>query len=339
MNIAHNNKYVFKTDEFEYKFTFDRNLSKYELRKITNYVRQKAGIETDSFPTPETTPTKEATNRLTGLPNLHHSIRKTLQKRRKQHEKFRDFIVCKDSLRNKKRTRLVLSSHRVLGVQIKKDTPVYEVALSQISEVEIRGGIIKELWLFTTNGTRKVWQVPPDTGPEFKDKIEDEMGKPIRRNKAEVDADQSLNVSRSELQSLMQNLDSYDFEYFVADLWEERGWDTEVSPRSGDAGVDIVATRGHQSEQKQVIQTKRYGPNTSVGGPEIQQYASLQLQFPDADEVLVVTTGSFTGAAEERAEELDVLLVDGRELTLLVEDHDFTAVLSSYLTDAQKQQG
>lgn len=49
--------------------------------------------------------------------------------------------------------------------------------------------------------------------------------------------------------------------------------DAQVPP--GDRGIDVVATRG---QQKQLIQAKRYRPNTTVGSPEVQQYAALRLQ-------------------------------------------------------------
>lgn len=133
---------------------------------------------------------------------------------------------------------------------------------------------------------------------------------------------------RGETQSIkrrLQQMDDYDFEHFVADLWERRGWDCEVSQASVDAGIDVTATKSVPYKQKKLIQAKRYGENTTVGGPEIQQYASLKHQQADADSVVVVTSNAFTNSAETRASDLNVKLVDGDDLENLItflEAHD-----------------
>lgn len=112
-------------------------------------------------------------------------------------------------------------------------------------------------------------------------------------------------------------LDPYEFESFVADVWEAQGWDTEVMQASGDAGIDVIARRDTPVRETHVIQAKYYSEGNKVGGPEIQQYAALKQQVPEADAVIVVTTSSFTRAAKQRAEELNVKLINGPELKRL----------------------
>lgn len=116
-------------------------------------------------------------------------------------------------------------------------------------------------------------------------------------------------------------VDPYEFESFVADLWEQQGWSTYVSPGSNDRGIDVVASRDEPVAQKHLIQVKRYAPENKVGGPEIQQYASLLHQDPDADAVIVVTTSGFTRQARELAADLNVKLIDGAGLQRLVEKY------------------
>ena len=118
----------------------------------------------------------------------------------------------------------------------------------------------------------------------------------------------------------LQRMDDYDFEYFVGDLWERMGWECDVSQASVDAGIDVVATKSNPYPQKSIIQAKRYGPNTTVGGPDVQQYASLKQQESGVDSVVIVTTNSFTRAAEKRAKELNVKLVDGDNLVSMIDD-------------------
>ena len=117
--------------------------------------------------------------------------------------------------------------------------------------------------------------------------------------------------SKDYLRGRLQRMDPYDFEAFVADVWEHLGWDTRTVGEPGDRGIDVIATDG---DAKQLIQAKRYGPSTTVGSPEVQQYASLRLQEDGVDQVTIVTTGSFSRQAEELAPDLDVILVDGEDL-------------------------
>jgi hypothetical protein len=119
----------------------------------------------------------------------------------------------------------------------------------------------------------------------------------------------------------LRTLDPYDFEHVVAEVWRGMGWEAEVSQQSNDQGIDIVATKHDGVTRKELIQAKRYGPNTTVGGPEIQQYASLRQQVPDADSVVVVTTSQFSASAEDLASRMNVKLVDGEEFSKLVEYH------------------
>ncbi|MDG5762118.1 restriction endonuclease [Natronococcus sp. A-GB1] len=146
------------------------------------------------------------------------------------------------------------------------------------------------------------------------------------------DSEQSeiQSLEDADIKQILQGMDDYDFEYFIADLWEEQGWDCEVSQASMDAGIDVTATKSSPYSQKKLIQAKRYGPNTSVGGPDIQQYASLKHQQPDADSVVVVTSNQFTNSAKERAKDLNVKLVDGDSLERLVHKLDAYDIVREY---------
>ncbi|TYL37371.1 hypothetical protein CV102_17280 [Natronococcus pandeyae] len=138
------------------------------------------------------------------------------------------------------------------------------------------------------------------------------------------------NLEEADIKRILQGMDDYDFEYFVADLWEKQGWNCNVSQASMDAGIDVTATKSSPYAQKKLIQAKRYGPNTTVGGPDIQQYASLKHQQPDADSVVVVTSNRFTNSAEERARDLNVKLVDGDSLEQLVHKLDAYDTVREY---------
>lgn len=126
-------------------------------------------------------------------------------------------------------------------------------------------------------------------------------------------------------------MDDYDFEYFVADLWECFGWTTEVSSASNDAGIDVIAVREMVYREKVLIQAKRYGPNTTVGSPAIQQYASLRNHDPDVDMAIVVTTNEFTNQARKMADRHNVKLIDSDDLVTLIEQADAYDLVDKYV--------
>ena len=134
-----------------------------------------------------------------------------------------------------------------------------------------------------------------------------------------------------ELKAILQQMDPYDFEYFIADLWERIGWETEVPSASMDQGVDIIATKDHPYRQTTLLQAKRYGPNTTVGSPDIQQYASLIHQYDRVDKVIVVTTNRFTSQARDLANRFNVKLINGDELAELVAQYESLDLVAAYL--------
>ena len=109
----------------------------------------------------------------------------------------------------------------------------------------------------------------------------------------------------------LQSMDPYEFEELVADLWESKGYTTNVRKKSGDKAVDIDAERGGR---KEVIQVKRYSDGNKIGSEEVRKYATLYQQT-DANQVVLVTSGQFTSSARELADDLGVEIVDGRELS------------------------
>lgn len=118
----------------------------------------------------------------------------------------------------------------------------------------------------------------------------------------------------------LRALEPYEFEHFVANLWEDKGWQTHVLPESNDYGIDVVATKSDPTPQKILIQAKRYAEDNRVGAPDVQQYRSLLEQEPDADSVVIVTTSSFTKQAQEIADRVNVKLVDGDALLKIVDE-------------------
>ncbi len=112
--------------------------------------------------------------------------------------------------------------------------------------------------------------------------------------------------SPEQVKAVLQQMDPFAFERLVADLWQRMGWTTEIPQHGPDEGVDVIAKKSIPYDQTTLIQAKRYGPNTTIGSPEIQQYASLKRQYDNVDKVVMVTTNTFTGQAVEMADRLNV---------------------------------
>lgn len=136
-----------------------------------------------------------------------------------------------------------------------------------------------------------------------------------------------------DLISKLRKIDSTKFEHFVADLWKEMGYQAEVFQQSRDGGIDIEATN-HLNE-KHLIQAKRYGKNSVVGGPKVREYAGLYAQESGVDKVYVVTTNKFTSQARKIADNADVELVNAERLVKLINQVDSQKLVSKYCLNTQ----
>ena len=97
-----------------------------------------------------------------------------------------------------------------------------------------------------------------------------------------------------------------EFEYFIAYLFQEKGFDVEVTPQSNDYGVDVIA---EDEESKIAIQVKRKKPGNTVGSKTVREtLGSMHKQ--NADKSILVTTSSFTNPAKEQSRDSPIQLWD-----------------------------
>lgn len=136
-------------------------------------------------------------------------------------------------------------------------------------------------------------------------------------------------LSDGQILDLLQQMGDYDFEHFVAGLWERQGWEVSVRQQSGDEGVDVDARMVNPVETTAGIQAKRYAEGNPISPGQIREYNSLKQQ-EGVDSVVVVTTNRFTSGAHDRAEELNVKCVDGQELVGLVRELEAYDLLADY---------
>ncbi|WP_141507012.1 restriction endonuclease [Bacillus mycoides] len=99
-------------------------------------------------------------------------------------------------------------------------------------------------------------------------------------------------------------MDGYQFEEFVAQLFQDMGYKTEVTSSSGDYGIDVIMKRKGLDIG---IQAKRYSdkvPNKAV------QEVIAGIAFYNLDQGLVITNNYYTKQAQNQAKSTNVLLWD-----------------------------
>lgn len=102
----------------------------------------------------------------------------------------------------------------------------------------------------------------------------------------------------------IDEMDGYQFEEFVAQLFQDMGYKTEVTSSSGDYGIDVIARRKGVTIG---IQAKRYSdkvPNKAV------QEVIAGIAYYKLDQGLVITNNYFTKQAQNQAKGTHVLLWD-----------------------------
>ena len=102
-----------------------------------------------------------------------------------------------------------------------------------------------------------------------------------------------------------EDMDGHEFEYFCADLLEQRGFvEVEVTRGSGDYGIDILAEKDGVTY---AVQCKRY---TAPVGVKAIQEAYAGRDYYDRMVGAVLTNQYFTQPAVDAARKLKILLWD-----------------------------
>ena len=93
------------------------------------------------------------------------------------------------------------------------------------------------------------------------------------------------------------------FEELVAELYARAGFEVELTPASGDGGVDVYAIRRDDlGSTLTVVQAKRYKPELKVSAAQVRElFGTVSLQ--DASAGVLITTSSFEPGAEKVAAE------------------------------------
>lgn len=114
--------------------------------------------------------------------------------------------------------------------------------------------------------------------------------------------------------SQADNMSGEEFEKYVANIYRDLGFYVELTPKSGDQGVDIIVTLG--GGERLAVQTKRY--DSRVGNYAVQEVIAGRV-FYGCHKAAVVTNNKFTISAKDLArKDGNVELVDRDALSLLI---------------------
>ncbi len=101
-----------------------------------------------------------------------------------------------------------------------------------------------------------------------------------------------------------------EFEEYIAELLRFQGYKTRMTPRSGDYGVDIVASK---DGIKTAVQIKRYSKKLDQK-PIREAVTGMAVRKYGCTKAMVVTNSTFTKAAEFLAAESGCELIDREKL-------------------------
>lgn len=137
----------------------------------------------------------------------------------------------------------------------------------------------------------------------------------------ERDVDKHNELTRKRLRDALYEIEPEDFEYLIARLLSEIGYeDIEITSYGGDRGIDIngLLTVGGVTRVKTAVQVKRHKKN--IGSPTVRE---LRGSLGAHHRGLIMTTSDFSAGAYEEALQPDrapISLVNGDHLVdLLVE--------------------
>ncbi|MEH7248235.1 restriction endonuclease [Neobacillus niacini] len=106
----------------------------------------------------------------------------------------------------------------------------------------------------------------------------------------------------------IDRMNGIEFEHYLKELYQSRGYTAEVTSASGDYGADLLLKK---DGRKIVVQAKRYAKD--VGIKAVQEVMGAKSYYR-AEEARVVSNSYFTKAARELAAKGQVMLVNRDEL-------------------------
>jgi restriction system protein len=119
---------------------------------------------------------------------------------------------------------------------------------------------------------------------------------------------------------VIYNLSPYEFEYLVAELYENMGYGIELTKKTHDNGIDIIATNNDiTKKEKIIIQCKNTQKNITV--KDIREFIGI-IELNNATKGAFCTTGDYTSSAKKILLIYNRLeMINGKEIIKLFNAH------------------
>lgn len=146
--------------------------------------------------------------------------------------------------------------------------------------------------------------------------------KPSEKKKPEKTQSHKRPQTNSASLARIDKMEGHDFEQFTANLLRKLGYErVEVTPGSGDQGVDVIAVKGGK---RYAIQCKRYGQK--LGNKPVQEVFAGKTIY-GCSVAVVLTNNYFTDGAKEAAKATGVELWDRDTLRRMLDYANFKALV------------
>lgn len=106
--------------------------------------------------------------------------------------------------------------------------------------------------------------------------------------------------------------DGYEFENYLKNIFEKKGYIANVTSKSKDQGADLIIEKHNE---KIVVQAKYY--SNPVGNKAVQEVSSA-ISYYKANRGMVVTNSTYTTSAIELAKANNIELIDGAKLNEII---------------------
>ena len=118
----------------------------------------------------------------------------------------------------------------------------------------------------------------------------------------------------------LHKVDWEEFEHLIGLLYEDLGYDAEVTQGTSDMGIDVWAKK---DDERVAIQVKQFSDGNTVGRETLQKLTST-IAKGDAERAVVITSGDFARTAEQYAKDFGSKLeiIDGEELIKMLSESD-----------------
>lgn len=105
----------------------------------------------------------------------------------------------------------------------------------------------------------------------------------------------------------IKNMSHRDFEYFVADIFENLGFSVKITQATRDGGRDIIATKADPIPYTLIVECKHWGENHKVDVSVVRSLYGVQMAT-QVNQSVIVTSSRFTRDAHRFAEDRKTLM-------------------------------